>query len=200
MLSVADPAQFPPDLGAEVAFAGRSNSGKSSAINALTGRRTLARTSKTPGRTRLLNYFELAHGQRLVDLPGYGYAAGAGAERDQWAALIAVLARRASLRGLVLLVDARRGVLAEDRELLHWAAAHALPVHMLLSKSDKLGHAERSRVLATAANTLGSAASVQAFSAVSGQGLEEARRRLEYWLRKKRTPMAVLGGQATGAD
>lgn len=197
---MADPAQFPPDLGAEVAFAGRSNSGKSSAINAITGRRALARTSKTPGRTRLLNYFELARGQRLVDLPGYGYAAGAGVERDQWALLIAHLARRASLRGLVLLVDARRGVLQEDRELIDWAAAHALGVHVLLSKADKLGNAERGRALAEAKRTLGDAASVQVFSAVSGLGLEEARRQLDRRLREKKNPDGRLGGRATGAD
>jgi GTP-binding protein len=95
---VADPRQFPPDHGAEVAFAGRSNCGKSSAINAITARNALARTSKTPGRTRLLNYFELAQGQRLVDLPGYGYAEGAGAERAMWTALIERLAERQSLR------------------------------------------------------------------------------------------------------
>lgn len=197
---MADPAQFPPDHGAEVAFAGRSNSGKSSAINAITGRRALARTSKTPGRTRLLNYFELARGQRLVDLPGYGYAAGAPADRDQWAALIAQLARRESLRGLVLLVDSRRGVLEEDRELIDWAAAHALGVHVLLSKADKLGNAERGRALAAATRALGGAASLQAFSAVSGLGLEEARRQLDKWLREKKNPDGRLGGQAIGAD
>lgn len=197
---MADPAGFPPDQGAEVAFAGRSNSGKSSAINAITGRRALARTSKTPGRTRLLNYFELARAQRLVDLPGYGYAAGAGAERDHWAVLIAALAQRASLRGLVLLVDARRGVLEEDRELIDWAAAHALRVHVLLSKVDKLAHAERGRALAQATRTLGGAASLQPFSAVSGLGLEEARRQLDRWLREKKNPDGLLGGQATGAD
>ncbi len=197
---MADPAQFPPDHGAEVAFAGRSNSGKSSAINAITGRRALARTSKTPGRTRLLNYFELARGQRLVDLPGYGYAAGPAVERDHWAALIAGLARRASLRGLVLLVDARRGVRAEDRELIDWAAAHGLAVHVLLSKADKLGNAERGRALAEARRALGTAAGVQAFSATAGQGLDEARRQLDKWLREKKNPDGRLGGQAIGAD
>jgi GTP-binding protein len=197
---VADPAQFPPDHGAEVAFAGRSNSGKSSAINAITGRHALARTSKTPGRTRLLNYFELSRDRRLVDLPGYGYAAGAAAERALWVALIERLAGRESLHGLVLLVDMRRGVLEEDQELIDWAAAFGLPVHVLLSKADKFGNAERTRALAAAQRTLGAAASVQAFSAVSGLGLEDARRRMENWLREKKNPDGRLGGRTIGAD
>src|SRR5246500_4269136 len=114
LISAAAPAQFPPDAGAEVAFAGRSNSGKSSAINAITQRRGLARTSKTPGRTRLLNFFELAPLRRLVDLPGYGYASGPQAERRSWRPLIDALQERASLRGLFLIVDARRGITHGD--------------------------------------------------------------------------------------
>src|ERR1700683_1604502 len=114
MLSAAAAGQFPADTGAEAAIAGRSNAGKSSAINAITNRRALARTSKTPGRTRLLNFFQLAPGERLIDLPGYGFAAGPPAERDDWARLIDALAQRDSLRGLVLVVDARRGLLDGD--------------------------------------------------------------------------------------
>ncbi|MGH8256675.1 MAG: ribosome biogenesis GTP-binding protein YihA/YsxC, partial [Steroidobacteraceae bacterium] len=110
LLSVAAPSQFPADLGAEVAIAGRSNAGKSSAINAITGRRALARTSKLPGRTRLLNFFELLPQARLIDLPGYGYAEGPRAHREDWARLIEALAPRRSLKGLLLVVDARRGV------------------------------------------------------------------------------------------
>src|SRR5512142_2216988 len=108
--SVASAAQFPPDVGVEIAFAGRSNAGKSSAINAITQRHGLARTSKTPGRTRLLNYFELAPSKRLVDLPGYGYANVAESERRAWLPLLEVLRARKSLRGLFVIVDSRRGL------------------------------------------------------------------------------------------
>ena len=118
MLSAAAAAQFPPDVGAEVAIVGRSNSGKSSAINAITARRSLARSSKTPGRTRLVNFFELAAGARLIDLPGYGYAHGPRSERAGWGALIEELAPRQSLRGLLLVVDARRGIMDSDEQLL----------------------------------------------------------------------------------
>jgi GTP-binding protein len=197
---VADPRQFPPDHGAEVAFAGRSNCGKSSAINAITARHALARTSKTPGRTRLLNYFELAQGQRLVDLPGYGYAEGAGPERARWTALTERLAQRQSLRGLMLLVDSRRGLLPGDQGLIDWAAAFGLPVHVLLSKADKLNHSERGKALALARRALAGGASVQAFSALKGEGLEDARRVLDQWLREKKNPDGRRGGRTIGAD
>ena len=110
LISAAAPAQFPPDVGAEVAFVGRSNAGKSSAINAITQRHGLARTSKIPGRTRLLNFFELYPGARLVDLPGYGYADVPAAQRRTWPPLIEALRERVSLRGLFVIVDARRGL------------------------------------------------------------------------------------------
>lgn len=187
-------------MGAEVAFAGRSNAGKSSAINAITGRNALARTSKTPGRTRLLNYFELGPGQRLVDLPGYGYAEGAGPERERWTALIGHLAARQSLHGLVLLVDARRGLLPADLQLIEWAAAFGLKVHVLLSKADKLGQAERGKALEAARRRLGDTASVQAFSALKGDGLDAARRLLARWLAEKKNPDGRLGGRTIGAD
>src|SRR5262250_1681379 len=122
MGSVASAAQFPADVGVEIAFAGRSNAGKSSAINAIAQRRGLARTSKTPGRTRLLNFFELAPQWRLVDLPGYGYANVPEAERRAWLPLIEALRNRASLRGLFVIVDSRRGLSAADEGLLEWAA------------------------------------------------------------------------------
>ena len=195
---MADARQFPQDHGAEVAFAGRSNTGKSSAINAITGRNALARTSKTPGRTRLLNYFELSQGRRLVDLPGYGYAKGAAEERSLWTALTERLAQRQSLRGLVLLIDSRRGVLPDDQGLIDWARAFDLPVHVLLSKADKFGNAERGKALAAAKRSLAGVASVQAFSAVSGLGLEEARRVLDQWLREKKNPDGRLGGGPSG--
>ena len=183
LVSAAHARSFPPDLGAEVAIAGRSNAGKSSAINALTARRGLARTAKLPGRTRLLNFFELAPLRRIVDLPGYGYAAASEAERASWAPMISALAARTSLRGLFLIVDGRRGLLAGDEELLAWAAAAQLPVHVLLGKSDKLKRAELRQALAAGAARLANRATLQAFSAVDGTGLEQARRQLEDWLK-----------------
>jgi GTP-binding protein len=184
LTSAAHSQQFPADEGTEVAFAGRSNSGKSSAINAIVGRRALARTSKTPGRTRLLNFFQLQSAARIVDLPGYGFAAASAAEKATWAPMIDALARRRSLRGLFLIMDARRGVLPGDRQLLEWAADAQCPVHVLLSKCDKLSRTELQRTVATARSALGNAASLQAFSAISGQGVEDARRQLDHWLKK----------------
>jgi GTP-binding protein len=183
LLSAAHARQFPADLGAEVAFAGRSNAGKSSAINAIAGRRALARTSKTPGRTRLLNFFELTPGARIVDLPGFGYAAAGREERAAWESMTAALSQRAALRGLFLIVDSRRGVLARDQELIAWASAVNCPVHVLLSKTDKLKRAELARALAAAQHAVAERATVQAFSAVDGTGLEEARKQLNQWLK-----------------
>jgi len=182
LLSCADPRQFPPDSGAEVAFAGRSNAGKSSAINAITQRHSLARTSKTPGQTRLLNFFELAPGKRLVDLPGYGYASVPEAERRKWGPLIAGLRERAALRGLFLIVDSRRGIGEGDAELIEWADPERHAVHVLLSKVDKLGKEEARKALREAKAVLGGAASVQLFSATKGDGVDEAQRTLAAWL------------------
>ena len=188
MISAADPAQFPVDAGSEVAIAGRSNAGKSSAINAMLNRRSLARTSKTPGRTRLLNFFEVAAGARLIDLPGYGYATGPREERDQWAGLIEALGPRDSLKGLLLVVDARRGLLEGDRQLIAWARARGQPVHVLLSKSDQLGRNDARQVLRSTTQALAQGANAfvadgaQLFSAHDGTGLEQAREVLDRWL------------------
>ena len=183
LLSVAAPAQFPPDQGAEVAFAGRSNAGKSSAINAIAERKSLARTSKTPGQTRLLNYFELGTGgagpgRRIVDLPGYGYAEVPPAERRKWLPLVEVLRNRESLRGLVLIVDSRRGLRDEDFALIDWADPARRGVHVLLSKADKLNQAERAALLRESRAALGEAATAQVFSAHSGLGVKEAQNAL----------------------
>ena len=183
ILSAADARQFPHDGGAEVAFAGRSNAGKSSAINAVTGRRSLARVSKTPGRTRLLNFFELLPGRRIVDLPGYGYATASAAERASWPPMIAALARRSSLKGLFLIVDSRRGLLEADAGLIAWAQDAGRPVHVLMTKCDKLKRAELAGTLMAARQALAASATVQAFSAITGTGLEEARRQLDHWLK-----------------
>lgn len=184
--SAAAHGQFPADWGAEVAIAGRSNTGKSSAINAITGRRALARTSKQPGRTRLANFFELAPGARLVDLPGYGFARGPRAEQAGWAHLIEALGARRSLQGLLLVIDARRGMGAEDEQLLAWAEALQRPVHVLLSKADQLNRAEARELLARSQAQLAGRASAQLFSAHAGTGLEQARSQLAAWLHPAR--------------
>lgn len=180
LTSAAAPAQFPGDYGLEVAFAGRSNSGKSSAINAIVAHRGLARASKTPGRTRLVNFFALSEHARLVDLPGYGYASAPEHERRTWPALIEALRSRAALRGVFLIVDVRRGIGAGDEVLIEWAAGRRL--HVLLSKSDKLTRNEARRALAAATGALGPQATVQLFSAHTGDGVEPAQRTLGAWL------------------
>lgn len=181
LVSAAAPAQLPPDSGAEVAFAGRSNAGKSSAINAIVRRDGLARTSKLPGRTRLLNFFELAPGKRLVDLPGYGYASAPQAERARWRPLIDALRERECLKGLFLIVDVRRGVTAGDEGLLEWVAP-GQRVHVLLSKADKLSRGEALRTLRTVSAQLAGRATVQLFSALDGTGVAQAQQVLSQWL------------------
>lgn len=178
LLSAAAPTQFPAEPGVEVAFAGRSNAGKSSAINAIAERKALARTSKTPGQTRLLNYFELEAQHRIVDLPGYGYAAVHRDERRKWAPLIEALRERECLRGLLLVVDSRRGLREEDFGLIRWADPLRRGVHVLLAKADKLNQAERAAALRAACAALGELATVQVFSAHSGLGVREAQDRL----------------------
>jgi GTP-binding protein len=168
-------------MGAEVAFVGRSNAGKSSAINAITQRHGLARTSKTPGRTRLLNFFELGTHQRIVDLPGYGYATGPEAERLTWQPLIDALKPRASLRGLFMIVDSRRGITEGDGALLEWAEP-PLRIHVLLTKSDKLNRSEGGKVLRETRTFLGDRGTAQLFSVPDKTGNEEARKLLEEWL------------------
>jgi GTP-binding protein len=180
LLSAAAPGQFPADQGAEVAFVGRSNSGKSSAINAITQRSALARTSKTPGRTRLLNFFELGTHRRIVDLPGYGYATGPEEERLSWQPLIEALRMRESLRGLFVIVDSRRGLTEGDQTLLDWATG--LPVHVLLSKADKLNRGAGAKVLRETQAVLADRATVQLFSVLTKTGIDEAQRTLVAWL------------------
>ena len=181
LVSAAAPGQYPVDQGAEVAFAGRSNAGKSSAINAIVGRQGLARTSKTPGRTRLINFFEVAPQKRIVDLPGYGYASAPESERRTWPLLIEALREREALKGLFVIVDARRGIGEGDEALLEWALPRQ-QVHVLLSKADKLRPSEGRQALAAAAQALGGRATVQLFSAHARAGLEEAQGVLRSWL------------------
>ncbi len=178
LTSAAAMRGLPPDEGREVAFVGRSNAGKSSAINRLCTRRALARTSSTPGRTRLLNFFALDEDAliRLVDLPGYGYAKAPKTEQAQWAKLIeAYLANRHSLAGLVLLADSRLPLKPTDEQLLDWSRASELPALVLLTKADKLKRNAQTRAVANARSRLPANAEPLAFSAVSGLGLDAAR-------------------------
>lgn len=169
--------QFVEDSGREVAFAGRSNAGKSSAINRITGRKSLARTSKTPGRTQLVNFFALDGGIRLVDLPGYGFAKVPESMRRHWRTLMeSYFASRRSLVGLVVVMDCRRPLTDGDRQMLEWAAAAGCPVHVLLTKADKLSRGKASAALHSVRRELGDAVSTQLFSALKGTGLDEARR------------------------
>ena len=175
--SAANPADFPADSGREVAFVGRSNSGKSTAVNAIAGARKLARVSKTPGRTQLINFFALDEERRLVDLPGYGFARAAPAVQARWQRLIETYLRdRASLVGLVLTVDARRGLMQLDDQLLRWLESHRdLPVAVLLTKADKLARAAALDVERATAAALGAKPFVARFSALTGDGVDEAR-------------------------
>jgi GTP-binding protein len=195
LLSVGPSGQFPADSGAEIAIAGRSNAGKSSAINAITARRVLARTSKQPGRTRLLNFFELWPGARLVDLPGYGYAEGAREERTSWSVLIGVLARRQALRGMWLVVDVRRGLMESDEQLLEWSRQHRWQVHVLLSKADQLSRSAAAAMLSRARAQLQATATVQLLSVRDQTGVVEARERL---LQALRAPEVSQGDPGSG--
>jgi len=173
---------IPPDTLPEIAFVGRSNVGKSSLVNALTGQSALARVSRTPGRTRQINFFELGERLMLVDLPGYGYASAPEGERRTWQPMIEALKERQSLRGLFVIVDARRGLTSGDEGLLDWSAPrHRL--HVLLSKADKLNRSESLAVLRSSAKSLESrGATVQLFSAHARTGIDEARDVLTAWL------------------
>jgi GTP-binding protein len=185
MLSAASTHQFPPDVGTEVAVAGRSNAGKSSAINSITHRTNLARSGKTPGLTQLVNFFELQGDQRLVDLPGYGFAKVPPKVQAQWHQLVGeYFATRNSLSGLLLIVDVRRGLKDGDRALLEWTVRRELPVHVLLTKSDKLTRNEARKELAKVAGELGEGASVQLFSSLNKEGAEQARNVLQSLLGK----------------
>ena len=184
--SINSLAQLPPDTGQEVAFAGRSNAGKSSALNALTGQRQLARVSKTPGRTQLLNFFQVEPERYLVDLPGYGYAQVPDAIRRHWRLLLEhYLRERLALRGLMLLMDIRHPLTPLDRQLLDGCAHRPLPIHVLLTKADKLSRGAAQAALQQVQRMLKTdypGASVQLFSAPTGLGIDEAQARLDEWL------------------
>lgn len=184
--SVAQAAGLPASEGVEIAFAGRSNSGKSSAINSLVGRTRLAFVSKTPGRTQLINLFRMENGAALVDLPGYGYAQVPLAIRLRWQALLEhYLTRRPNLVGLVLIMDSRRPLMELDWKMINWFGATGRPIHCLLTKSDKLTRQEQTSVLRETRSALadfGQQITVQMFSSLKKTGIEEAERVVGTWL------------------
>ncbi|MCG2578450.1 ribosome biogenesis GTP-binding protein YihA/YsxC [Dechloromonas sp. XY25] len=188
LTTVANLRDLPQDAVREVAFAGRSNAGKSSAINTLAGRVRLAYVSKTPGRTQHLNYFTLAEGKYFVDLPGYGFAKAPEAIRSQWEGLIGpYLSKRDQLVGLVVIMDSRRPFTDLDVRLIDWFRPTGRPIHILLSKADKLSRQEQTKVLRSVKAeiaTWGDADlySVQLFSSLKKTGVEEAERALAGWL------------------
>jgi len=182
--SAAEANQLAPDVGREIAFAGRSNSGKSTAINSITQRAGLARVSRTPGRTQLINFFELAPERRLVDLPGYGFAKVPERIRLKWLQLMEHYFNvRESLVGLVLIVDSRRGLGAQDAAMLEWILARDRQAHVLLTKADKLNRRESLNVLReTRAACEDTTVTAQLFSAHAKEGFEEARSVMDRWL------------------
>ena len=175
----------PPDTGIEVAFAGRSNSGKSSAINTLTNQKKLARTSKTPGRTQMIKFFDIGDNRKLVDLPGYGFAQVAEKLKKDWQAHMShYLEERCALRGLVLVMDVRHPLKEFDRMMLDWADHYQVPIHILLSKADKLKKNQANKAkfsVQKAVKEFSNPVSVQLFSSLNRQGVEEAWDRLEDW-------------------
>lgn len=197
-VSAARLDQLPPPTTAEVAFVGRSNAGKSSAINVLANQRRLAFSSKTPGRTRLINLFgipdPLEPGQSLgflVDLPGYGYASVAREAREEWAEVLGgYLQQRESLAGIVLLLDIRRGLTELDRRLADFIAPTGRPVLALLTKADKLPYGQRIKAVAAVRKQLAELGSLTAlpFSATHRIGLEEATAHIENWISPKVVP------------
>lgn len=182
LTSAAGPDGFPPPAGPEVAFAGRSNAGKSSALNAITGLKALARTSKTPGRTQLINFFDAPEVGRLVDLPGYGFAKVPEAIKARWRKLMeAYLNEREPLAGIVIVMDVRHPLKPFDEQMLAWTEHAGKPVHVLLTKADKLTRNHQNQALSKVRRLLPQA-SLQLFSAVTGQGVDEARALVSRWL------------------
>lgn len=185
-ISVASPAGLPPPFAPEIAFAGRSNAGKSSAINTLVGHTRLAFVSKTPGRTQLINVFRMKNGAALVDLPGYGYAAVPEKVKREWGVLLEkYLTLRSNLAGLVLIMDARRPFTPLDRQMVNWFAPTGKPIHCLLTKADKLTRQEQAKTLSAAkaeATKLGDKITLQLFSSLKKTGMDEAEAAIGAWL------------------
>jgi GTP-binding protein len=191
LTSAPDLRRCPPADTAEVAFAGRSNAGKSSVLNQLTGNRRTAKVSKTPGRTQLLNFFSVRQEGRLVDLPGYGYAKATLNAQQQWQkAVNHYLSYRDSLVGLVLVMDIRHPNQPFDKDLLSWAQESGLPIHILLNKADKLGRYAQQKALSQLQRAYADhpTASMQCFSAAKGSGKEQLMELLLQWLATPITP------------
>lgn len=185
---------LPPATGIEIAFAGRSNAGKSSAINTLANHNRLAYVSKQPGRTQLINFFSLGGDRYLVDLPGYGYAKVPEAMRKHWQDVLAsYLSMRYSLQGLVLVMDARHPLTPLDHKMLDWFSPTGKPVHVLLTKSDKLSRSDAMQTLAKVRKSLqehwGSNCTAQLFSSLKKQGVEEAEKIINAWLNPPLAPI-----------
>lgn len=191
-ISAPDIRHLPPDEGMEVAFAGRSNAGKSSALNVLTRQKSLARTSKTPGRTQQINVFALDDHRRLIDLPGYGFAQVPLAMKLKWQeALSEYLEKRKCLRGLVVLMDVRHPMKDLDQELIHWAVESDLPVLVVLTKIDKLRSGQRKEALMQIQEAIpgfGGDVSVILFSSLNKSGLPELEQKLHYWFANPTLP------------
>ncbi len=185
VMGAAKLSQLPDDIGIEVAFAGRSNAGKSSALNVLCDQKSLARTSKTPGRTQLINLFRLDDDRRLVDLPGYGFAQVSLEIKERWQATLAeYLQQRECLKGLVVLTDIRHPLKDADLTMIEWAVAAQLPVHVLLSKSDKLKQGAAKSTLLQAKKQLAQISpdiSAQNFSSLKKTGFDQLLDKLVGW-------------------
>ncbi len=183
--SAAAPADFPSDDGREVAFVGRSNSGKSTALNLLAGVRKLARVSKTPGRTQLVNFFALGEQRRLVDLPGYGFARVPDGTKEHWQALIETyFTTRRSLVGVIVTIDIRRGITELDDQLLRWLEPLGLSVGLLLTKADKLGHGAGVAREREIAEHVGHRVELTRFSALHRTGVDVGRDWIDDWLQR----------------
>ncbi len=186
LTSAAKPGEYPDSSAPEVAFAGRSNVGKSSTLNRICQQKSLARTSKTPGRTQLINFFRLANGVMLVDLPGYGFAKVPEAQRRQWGRLVEdYLTSRKNLKGLVQVTDIRRPLTETDWQLVEWCYHRELPLLLLLNKADKLKYGATQEMIRKVKKALEDAPvpiTVLPFSATKGTGLETVREHLDQWL------------------
>ncbi|MBE9561569.1 MAG: YihA family ribosome biogenesis GTP-binding protein [Proteobacteria bacterium] len=186
LLSANKMAHLPKDDGFEVAFAGRSNAGKSSAINVITDQKSLARTSKTPGRTQQINFFQLDENHYLVDLPGYGFAKVPKSVKEKWQKFLAdYLQKRHSLKGLILMMDVRHPLTEFDQQMLEWCCAFEMPGHILLTKADKFSRGKGSAVLEQVTEHLTGLSgdiTVQLFSALKRIGIEEVHKKLDNWL------------------
>ncbi len=189
MKSVAQLDQLPADQGSEVAFIGRSNSGKSTAINAITGKKGLAKISKTPGRTQLLNFFQVNENLRLVDLPGYGFAKVSSNKKAYWEKMIThYLKIRKSLKGVIITMDIRHPLNDRDKTMLTWASHYQIPVYILLTKADKLTQAQAAHTLKSTHQQLiiqNKTSEIQIFSALKSIGLEKVRYKILNWLTSK---------------